>query len=65
MSEPRMRDTIKTGAMLVVAFVIGAGGVALTRYADVDDSPGGMVIGWAITASAVVFGVRALFRQNV
>ena len=55
---------IKTMAKLVAALVIGFGGILLIRYADADDSPGGMVIGWAITASAVAFGVRALFPRQ-
>jgi hypothetical protein len=55
---------IKTIAMLLIALVIAYGGVALTRYADADDSPGGMVIGWVIVVVAVVLGGRAVQPRN-
>ena len=55
---------MKTFAMLILALAIAAGGVALSRYADADDSPGGMVIGWVIVLGAVVLGARALMRRE-
>ena len=55
---------MKTIATLLVAVVIAAGGVFLSRYADADDSPGGMVIGWVITLAGVVLAVRALTRRE-
>jgi hypothetical protein len=39
---------MKTIAMLLIALVIAASGVALARYAEADDSPGGVVIGWVL-----------------
>ena len=50
--------------MLLIALGIAYGGVALTRYADADDSPGGMVIGWLVVGGAVVLGVKALQGRN-
>ena len=55
---------IKTIAMLLIALVIAYGGIALTRFADADDSPGGMVIGWVIVMVAVALGARAVLRRN-
>ena len=55
---------IKTIAMLLIALVSAAGGVALARYADADDSPGGMVVGWALVIAAVALGARALLRRE-
>ena len=55
---------IKTIALLLVAFVVGFGGVALSRFADADDSPGGVVIGWVIVLVAVVIGARAIVRKD-
>jgi len=55
---------MKTIAMLLAAVVIATGGVLLSRYADADDSPGGMVIGWVIVLGAVVLAVRALARRE-
>ena len=53
---------IKTLAMLVVALVIAYSGVALSRYADADDSPGGVVVGWVLVMVAVALGAKALLR---
>jgi hypothetical protein len=55
---------MKTIAILVVALAIGASGVALSRYADADDSPGGVVIGWGLVMGAVVVGARAVMRRQ-
>ena len=55
---------MKTIAMLILALAIAASGVALSRYADADDSPGGMVIGWLIVLGAVVLGARAFQRRE-
>jgi hypothetical protein len=55
---------MKTIAMLLVALVIAAGGVALARYAEADDSPGGVVIGWVLVAGAVALGARAFLRRG-
>jgi hypothetical protein len=55
---------MKSIVILLVALVIAYGGVALARYADADDSPGGMVIGWVVVGAAVVLGVKALQPRN-
>lgn len=53
---------MKTIAMLLVVLTIASGGVLLARYAEADDSPGGVVIGWVLVLGAVAFGVRAVLR---
>jgi hypothetical protein len=53
---------IKTIATLLIALVIAWGGVALVRYSDADDAPGGMVIGSVVVLGAVVLGARAFSR---
>jgi hypothetical protein len=55
---------IKTIAMLFIALVIAAGGVALARYAEADDSPGGVVIGWVLVMGAIALGARAFLRRQ-
>ena len=55
---------IRTIAMLITALVIAASGVALSRYADADDSPGGMVIGWVLVVGAVALGASAFRRRT-
>ncbi|MEX2282587.1 MAG: hypothetical protein WEE89_08890 [Gemmatimonadota bacterium] len=55
---------MKTIAMLLFALVIAASGVALARYAEADDAPGGVVIGWLLVAGAVVLVVRAFQRRG-
>ena len=55
---------IKTFAMLLIALVIAASGVALARYAEADDSPGGVVIGWVLVIGAVALGARAFMRRG-
>ena len=54
----------KTIAMLLIALVIAGSGVALARYAEADDSPGGVVIGWVLVLGAVVLGVRPFLRRE-
>ena len=55
---------IKTSAMLLIALVIAASGVALARYAEADDSPGGVVIGGVLVMGAVALGASALLRRK-
>ena len=55
---------IKTIAMLLIALVIAVSGVALARYAEADDSPGGVVIGWVLVAGAVALGAKAFLRRE-
>jgi hypothetical protein len=55
---------IKTITTLFVALVIAYGGVTLARYAEADDAPGGVVIGWVIIIGAVALGARAFVRRE-
>ena len=56
---------MKTVAMLLIALVMAASGVALTRYAVADDdAPGGVVIGLVLVGGAVALGVRAFQRRR-
>jgi len=57
-------ETAKTIAMLLIALVVAYGGVTLSRFADADDSPGGMVVGWLIVLVAVVIGAKAIVRRD-
>jgi hypothetical protein len=52
---------MKTVAMLLIALVMAASGVALACYAD--DAPGGVVIGWVLVAGAGALSVRAFQRR--
>ena len=54
---------MKTVVMLLIALALAAGGIALARYAEADDAPGGVVIGWVLVIGAVALGVRA-FQQR-
>lgn len=68
---PRMRapavyrgeTMFKTISVLVIALAIAASGVALARYAEADDAPGGVVIGGALVLGAIVVGVRVLQQR--
>jgi hypothetical protein len=62
--SPMERDMTKTVAMLLIALVIAASGVALARYAEADDAPGGVVIGWVLVLGAVALGARAFLRRQ-
>lgn len=55
---------MKTIAMLLMALVIAASGVTLARYAEADDAPGGVVMGWVLIIGAVALGARALLRRE-
>ena len=48
---------IKAIAILLIAIAIG---VKLARYAEADDSPGGVVIGWVMVIGAVGLGLMGL-----
>ena len=64
MRSPARDRLTRTIAMLLIALVIGAGGVALARYAEADDSPGGIVAGWALVLGAVALGAKAFLRRG-
>jgi hypothetical protein len=55
---------IRTIVLLLLALVIAASGVALARYAEADDAPGGVVIGWVLVVGAVALGASALVRAG-
>ena len=55
---------MKTIAILCIALAIAASGVALSRYAEADDAPGGVVIGWGLVMGAVALGARAVLRRQ-
>jgi MYXO-CTERM domain-containing protein len=55
----------RTVAMLLIALVIAASGVALASYAvSDDDAPGGVLIGLLLVGGAVALGVRAFQRRR-
>jgi hypothetical protein len=55
---------MKRIVMLLIAIALAAGGVALARYAEADDAPGGVVIGWVLVVGAVALGVKALLQRK-
>jgi len=55
---------MKTIVMLLIALALAVGGVALARYAEADDAPGGVVIGWVLVIGAVALGVKALQQRK-
>lgn len=54
---------MKRIGMLLAALALAVGGVLLARYAEADDAPGGVVIGWVMVAGAVALGARAVVRK--
>ena len=50
---------MKSVVMFVIALVIAYSGVALSRYAEADDAPGGVVFGWLLVIAAIAVGIRA------
>jgi hypothetical protein len=55
---------LKTIATLISALVIAAAGFLLARYAEADDSPGGVIIGWLLVAGAIAVVVKAFLRKD-
>ena len=51
---------MKTIAMLLLAIALAAGGVALARFAEADDAPGGVVMGWLLVGGGIVLGAMGL-----
>jgi hypothetical protein len=51
---------MKKIAILIIAVVIAGLGVKLSRYAEADDAPGGVVMGWVMVIGAVGLGVKGL-----
>lgn len=48
---------------MLTALAIALGGVALASYAEGDDAPGGVVIGWVLVIGAVALGAKT-FRHG-
>ena len=57
---PALRDIITSIAVVAPAALGGA----LAVYAEYDDSPGGVLIGFALILGAVVLGVRAVKHRG-
>jgi hypothetical protein len=55
---------MKKITILIIAVVIAVLGVKLSRYAEADDAPGGVVVGWLLVAGGVVLGVKALLPRG-
>ena len=55
---------VRTITMLLIAVAIAVAGVKLARYADADDSPGGMVIGGVIVMAAVALALAAFLPRK-
>jgi hypothetical protein len=54
----------RTLIMLLLALAIAYGGVALARYAEADDAPGGVVVGALMVLGAVALAGSAFGRRN-
>jgi hypothetical protein len=55
---------MKRVLMVLLSLLMVAGGILLARYAEADDAPGGVVMGWAIIAGAVALGARAFIGKK-
>jgi hypothetical protein len=55
---------MKKIAMLLAALVIIVAGIALGRYAEADDAPGGVVIAGVMILGAVALGVKGLQHKG-
>ena len=55
---------MKRIAMLLAAVVIIGAGIALGRYAEADDAPGGVVIAAVMILGAGALGVRAFQHKG-
>ena len=55
---------MKRIAMLVAAVVIIAAAIALGRYSEADDAPGGVVIAAVMILGAGVLGVKAILQKG-
>ena len=60
-----MKSSVTNLVLALVLVAIGvATGVALIRYSEADDAPGGVVIGLLLIGVAVVLGVRTARRKT-
>ena len=55
---------MKRFAMLLAAVVIIAAAVALGRYSEADDAPGGVVIAGVMIIGAVALGVKGVLHKG-
>ena len=55
---------VKTVVGLIIALGTAGLGVALARYAEADDAPGGVVMGGLLVVGAVWLAVRAVQRRE-
>jgi hypothetical protein len=55
---------MKRIAMLLAAVVIIGAAIALGRYSEADDAPGGVVIAGVMIIGAVALGVRGLQHKG-
>ena len=55
---------MKIIATLLAALTIAAGGVLLAGYAEADDAPGGVVIGWVLVLGAAGLGATTVLRRR-
>jgi hypothetical protein len=55
---------MKKIAMLLAAVVIIGAAIALARYSEADDAPGGVVIAGLMIIGAVALGVRGLQHKG-
>jgi hypothetical protein len=51
---------MKKVVILFAAVIVAYAGYTLAGFADADDAPGGVVIGWLLVLGAVGVAVRAL-----
>jgi hypothetical protein len=55
---------MKSFVMVTIAVGIAALGVALMRYAEADDAPGGVVFGFLMIVGAFALVVRTVWRKK-
>lgn len=55
---------MKKIALLLAAVVLAILGVALARYAEADDAPGGVVMGWLLVVGGLAVGLKALLPMH-
>lgn len=55
---------MKRIAMLLAAVVIIAAAIALGRYSEADDAPGGVVIAAVMIIGAVALGVKGVLHKG-
>jgi hypothetical protein len=51
---------MKSIVMLLAAVGILAGGIALARYSEADDAPGGVVVAFVLMGGAIALGVKGV-----